>query len=71
MAKSFDLVLFVKNNESLVFIVGLLLVAGFVFGYSLEDFRGDISVLVPVLRTVEKAEEKRANSKGCAMIKGV
>ena len=43
MAKGFNIELFFKNNQSVLLVVGLILVAMFVFGVNV-DFVGDIFV---------------------------
>jgi hypothetical protein len=43
MAKGFNVELFFKNNQTVLLIVGLILVAMFVFGVNV-DFVGDIFV---------------------------
>ena len=43
MAKGFNVELFFKNNQSVLFVVGLILIAMFVFGVQV-DVLGDIFV---------------------------
>ena len=65
MAKGFNVELFFKNNQSVLLVVGLILVAMFVFGVNV-DFVGEIFV--------SKEGEPNENTKrlgGCGAIQEV
>ena len=66
MAKSFNFTLFFKKNETTLLVVGLVLIAMFVFGIS-ADITGDIQIF----RKEPEVEEVKRIGGGCGVIEEV
>ena len=66
MAKSFNFTLFFKKNETTLLVVGLVLIAMFVFGIS-ADITGDIQIF----RKDPEEVPKRIGGGGCKVIQEV